>query len=70
MNSRPCIYLIDDLPSELDSVHGELFCKVIEQSANQCFITCVDANALHGFWHPQTETATFRIAEGNVVETM
>ncbi|WP_420599640.1 DNA replication/repair protein RecF [Neptuniibacter sp.] len=70
MNSRPCIYLIDDLPSELDSAHGELFCKVLEQSSNQCFITCVDGSALNGFWHQQTEKATFRIAEGNIVAPM
>lgn len=66
MNSRPCIYLIDDLPSELDQAHGELFCKVLEQSSNQCFITCVDDRALKGHWDPQTEIATFRIAEGSL----
>jgi DNA replication and repair protein RecF len=70
MNSRPCIYLIDDLPSELDSHHGELFCDVLAQSANQCFITCVDDSALNAFWRPQTETATFRIAAGNIVAPM
>lgn len=66
MNSRPCIYLIDDLPSELDQVHGELFCKVLEQSSNQCFITCVDDRALKSHWDPQTDIATFRIAEGSL----
>lgn len=66
MNGRPCIYLIDDLPSELDSVHGEQFCKVLEQSSNQCFITCVDDNSLKAYWHPQTELATFRITEGHI----
>lgn len=66
MNSRPCIYLIDDLPSELDQIHGELFCKVLEQSSNQCFITCVDDSALKTYWSPQTEIATFRIAEGSL----
>lgn len=70
MNSRPCIYLIDDLPSELDSVHGELFCKVLEQSSNQCFITCVDDSSLKSFWHPQTDIATFRIADGNIALPM
>ncbi|WP_286240652.1 DNA replication/repair protein RecF [Neptuniibacter halophilus] len=70
MNSRPCIYLIDDLPSELDAHHGELFCKVLEQSSNQCFITCVDASALRAQWQPQTEKATFRIADGSIVEPM
>jgi len=66
MNSRPCIYLIDDLPSELDQVHGELFCKVLEQSSNQCFITCVDDQALMSHWDPQTDIATFRIADGSL----
>ncbi|PIE25164.1 MAG: DNA replication/repair protein RecF [Neptuniibacter caesariensis] len=66
MNGRPCIYLIDDLPSELDSTHGRLFCNVLEQSANQCFITCVDDSSLNAFWHPQTDIATFRITDGNI----
>ncbi|WP_299182303.1 DNA replication/repair protein RecF [uncultured Neptuniibacter sp.] len=70
MNGRPCIYLIDDLPSELDSVHGEQFCKVLEQSSNQCFITCVDDSSLNAFWHPQTELATFRITDGDIVSPM
>ncbi len=70
MNSRPCIYLIDDLPSELDSQHGELFCKVLEQSSNQCFITCVDDSSLKSYWHPQTDIATFRITDGNIALPM
>ncbi len=70
MNSRPCIYLIDDLPSELDSVHGELFCQVLEQSSNQCFITCVDVNSLKQYWHPQTDIATFLVDAGNITSSM
>lgn len=66
MNSRPCIYLIDDLPSELDAAHRALFCKVLEESANQCFITCVDASSLRGHWHPQTDITTFRITAGEL----
>lgn len=67
MNGRPCIYLIDDLPSELDTIHGKLFCNVLEQSSNQCFITCVDDRSVNDFWSAQTEKATFRIAEGKLV---
>ncbi|WP_027858511.1 DNA replication/repair protein RecF [Marinobacterium jannaschii] len=64
MSSRPCIYLIDDLPSELDSHHSRLFCEFLEESSNQCFITCVDADALAYPWSTQTDVARFSIESG------
>lgn len=66
IKNRPCIYLIDDLPSELDSHHGELLCKFLEQGGSQCFITCVDYNALESFWSAETKTAIFTITDGSL----
>jgi DNA replication and repair protein RecF len=66
LNGRPCIYLIDDLPSELDQRHCQMFCQFLEQSSNQCFITCVDPEALSGFWLDQTEVRYYRIEAGQL----
>ncbi|MGB0465935.1 MAG: DNA replication/repair protein RecF [Pontibacterium sp.] len=66
MTGRPCIYLIDDLPSELDSAHCHLFCQFIEEMASQCFITCVDPGSLAYQWQEQTDVAHFSINDGNI----
>lgn len=64
LNSRACIYLIDDLPSELDQHHSQLFCNYLEKTANQCFITCVDKASLSGFWSEQTDLCFLEVHEG------
>lgn len=69
LSNRPCVYLIDDLPSELDKHHSRLFCEFLEQTNNQCFITCVDPESLSRFWKPDTAVAYFNIEEGQLVQT-
>lgn len=64
---RPCIYLIDDLPSELDEPHARLFCQFLEQSQDQCFITCVDPDTLTEFWSPDTDLALFHLDAGRLL---
>lgn len=66
MTGRPCIYLIDDLPSELDAAHCQLFCQFIEEMASQCFITCVDPQSLAHQWQSGTEVMQFSIHDGSV----
>ncbi len=66
LNSRACIYLIDDLPSELDEYHSRLFCNYLEKTANQCFITCVDKAALSGCWSDDTRVDFFAIDDGAI----
>lgn len=65
-SQRPCIYLIDDLPSELDEPHVRLFCQFLEQSHDQCFITCVDPDTLTEFWSPDTDLALFHLDAGHL----
>lgn len=69
LSNRPCVYLIDDLPSELDKHHSRLFCEFLEQTNNQCFITCVDPELLSTFWKPDTAVAYFNIEAGQLVQT-
>ncbi|KGK42429.1 DNA recombination protein RecF [Nitrincola sp. A-D6] len=64
---RPCIYLIDDLPSELDEPHARLFCQFLERSQDQCFITCVEPDTLTEFWSPDTDLALFHLDAGHLL---
>lgn len=64
---RPCIYLIDDLPSELDEPHARLFCEFLQRSQDQCFITCVEPDTLTEFWSPDTDLALFHLDAGHLL---
>jgi len=66
LSQRACIYLIDDLPSELDSHHSQTFCDFLAASNNQCFITCVDRDALQRQWQPSVNIRHFTVDNGQV----
>jgi len=69
LSKRACIYLIDDLPSELDERHCRQFCEFLQASANQCFITCVDPAYLSRIWQPETDVALFRVESGTLTHS-
>ncbi|UYG07778.1 DNA replication/repair protein RecF [Halomonas sp. M4R1S46] len=56
-----CVYLIDDLPAELDSAHRRIFCEWLERMRCQAFITSVDPDALADLWSAQTPVAMFHV---------
>lgn len=60
---RACLYLIDDLPAELDRDHRRVFCEWLERMACQVFITSVDPEALAGLWQPDTPMAMFHVKQ-------
>jgi len=66
LSQRACVYLIDDLPSELDARHCRQFCRFLENNANQCFITCVEPGLLSGLWQPDTALSLFRVEQGTL----
>ncbi|TDO05992.1 MULTISPECIES: DNA replication/repair protein RecF [Halomonas] len=61
VTGRTCIYLIDDLPAELDLAHRQVFCAWLERMHCQVFITSVDPDALAGLWQPDTRVAMFHV---------
>lgn len=65
-SNRPCIYLFDDLPSELDDKHCRLFCDFISQSLDQCFITCVDPDTMTQFWASDIDLSLFHLDSGRL----
>ena len=64
---RSCIYLIDDLPSELDQKHRHLVCELLRKLDFQVFITCVERDALSDFIG-DGPAKMFHVEHGNVME--
>lgn len=63
---KQCIYLIDDLPAELDKQHRSVFCQVLEEQAGQVFITSVDQEALAYGWQQPEKNAWFHVEHGQI----
>ncbi|SFC32043.1 DNA replication and repair protein RecF [Marinospirillum celere] len=63
---KRCIYLIDDLPAELDEEHRQVFCKVLEEQASQVFITSVDEAALKVDWKEPEQNLWFHVEQGQI----
>ncbi|WP_110601624.1 DNA replication/repair protein RecF [Salinicola lusitanus] len=61
-----CLYLIDDLPAELDGDHRRIFCQWLERLNCQVFITSVDRAALADVWQPQTDVVASTLAGGRL----
>lgn len=61
-----CIYLVDDLPSELDEHHRLALCRLLEQLNCQVFITCVDSNVLQTGWAEDTPVSMFHVEQGSI----
>lgn len=64
-----CIYLVDDLPSELDEQHRRALCRLLEELNCQVFITCVDLEALREGWRTDTPVALFHVEQGRITQT-
>lgn len=64
-----CVYLVDDLPSELDEQHRQALCGLLEDLNCQVFITCVDDNILGECWRTETPVAMFHVEHGRITQT-
>ncbi len=64
-----CIYLVDDLPSELDEQHRRALCRLLEDLNCQVFITCVDHELLKDGWRTDTPVAVFHVEHGRITQT-
>jgi len=64
-----CIYLVDDLPSELDEHHRRSLCRLLEDLNCQVFITCVDQELLREGWQAETPVALFHVEQGSITQT-
>lgn len=63
---RSCLFLIDDLPSELDADHRLRLCKELEALQAQCFITCIEPGELGTIWSPEIPLKMFHVEHGQI----
>lgn len=66
VRNKQCVYLIDDLPAELDKEHRKIFCEVLEEQSCQVFITGVDAQALAEGWQKPQSISWFHVEQGQI----
>ena len=60
------LYLIDDLPSELDKANRGLICDLLAQLGSQVFMTCVDSSDLDEAWPPGICPRKFHVEHGKI----
>jgi len=60
------IYLIDDLPSELDERNRSLVCGLLEELNSQLFMTCVGENDLDFGWSTGVGLRKFHVEHGKI----
>lgn len=64
--SRQCIYLVDDLASELDQRHRILVCRLLESLQCQIFITGVEREPLLTAWSNGVDMGMFHVEQGKI----
>ncbi len=63
---RHCIYLVDDLPAELDRGNRERVLSQLVDLGGQLFVSCVDREAMHLPLPNNPEMATFHVERGTI----
>ncbi len=65
--SQRCVYLVDDLPSELDERHSRLVCEILTDLGAQVFITCVEKEDILSVWPGDgLDLGVFHVKQGCV----
>jgi len=65
VNER-CIFLIDDLPAELDRRHRQKLCHLLEQQELQVMITCIEHQDLIDCWSRPDCLQMFHVEHGTI----
>ena len=66
---QDCVFLVDDLPSELDEQHRKALCALLEDLECQVFVSCVDAEQMRDCWKNDTPLSMFHVEHGRIVQT-
>lgn len=68
MTGRKTVYLVDDLPAELDQAHRQLLVDWLHQMQTQVFITGVDADVLREPWETKADLQLkmFHVEQGKL----
>lgn len=68
LTGKQCVYLVDDLPAELDHYHRSRLVEWLEKLGGQVFITGVEQDALVADWleRPHLARKVFHVEQGAV----
>jgi DNA replication and repair protein RecF len=65
-NGRECLYLVDDLPNELDADNSLKVLKKLIELKSQIFVTCVDSNDLSSALPEEHKMSLFHMEHGMI----
>jgi DNA replication and repair protein RecF len=68
ISDRQCVYLIDDLPAELDLLYRKRLCNWLDKLGCQVFITGVQSHELLESWPETTNYKVFHVKHGTVTD--
>lgn len=68
LSSKPCIYLVDDLPAELDLDNQRRLASWLDQIGAQVFVTAIEQESLLDAWVEQNKEhkAMFHVEHGHI----
>ncbi len=69
MTGKTCVYLVDDLPAELDRERRQALCRQLSAMRSQVFVTATDPDSLRDCWPEGSGTRWFHVEQGVVKET-
>lgn len=64
--AKQCIFLVDDLPSELDEQRRSSFCDLLSELGSQVFVTSIDRHGMANAGFDQQELSVFHVEHGAV----
>lgn len=68
-SGKQCVYLIDDLPAELDGERRQRVATVLQNLNTQVFITSIEAESLQVLF-PKEKTKLFHVEQGEIAELL
>jgi DNA replication and repair protein RecF len=69
LTGKTCIYLVDDLPAELDRQHRQTLCQQLSAMRSQVFVTATDPDSLRDCWPTGSTTKWFHVEHGQVTSS-
>jgi DNA replication and repair protein RecF len=69
LSQRKCIYLVDDLPAELDIKHRQALAGWLEKMNTQVFVTGIEKDSLTALWQSTSDLKLFHVKQGRVEES-
>jgi DNA replication and repair protein RecF len=68
-NRGSCTYLVDDLPSELDSAHCQRVCEILSSMSAQVFVSCIELEDIQSMWPDSESLGMFHVEQGVISRT-